>query len=229
MSDLSRLTLCYRTNTFVVLRWIFAAKPCVLRKGNCVLDHIITLSYERNGVSNYWQLDCLSTCLFMLTTTKIQIRITACMRGVGGVGGGIHRSPVNSLDKATRACCNAESVYMAWRHNVPSIKATLEHTRRSLQWRFMGSMACEITGNPTVCLVICSVVHQIKHQGSAILAHCEGKPPLTGRFPVQRTSNAENVSKSLRHHAIQFFRDKRQLELIKHSKFSDVKSTQNML
>ena len=40
-----------------------------------------------------------------------------------------------------------------------------------------------------------------KHQRSALLALCEGNPPVTGGFPSQRASNAESVSILWRHHA----------------------------
>ena len=34
---------------------------------------------------------------------------------------------------------------------------------------------------------------------------CEGNSPVTGEFPAQRASNAENVSIWWRHHALQFW------------------------
>ena len=43
-----------------------------------------------------------------------------------------------------------------------------------------------------------------KHQSSALLALCEGNPPVTGGFPTQRASNAENVSIWWRHHELGF-------------------------
>ena len=49
------------------------------------------------------------------------------------------------------------------------------------------------------CSTVCSRAHQRKHQSSALLALCEGNPPVTGGFPTQWASNGESVS-SCRHH-----------------------------
>ena len=38
-----------------------------------------------------------------------------------------------------------------------------------------------------------------KHQRSASLSLCQGNPPVTGGFPAQRDSNAENISIWWRH------------------------------
>ena len=52
-----------------------------------------------------------------------------------------------------------------------------------------------IPGKPTVCLTVCSVSHQRKHQRFASLVF------VTDGFPSQRARNAENVSIWWRHHA----------------------------
>ena len=52
----------------------------------------------------------------------------------------------------------------------------------------------QVTGNSSVCLPACSGRHQRNHQRSPLLACCEGNPPATGGFPVQRASNVESVS-----------------------------------
>ena len=64
----------------------------------------------------------------------------------------------------------------------------------------MSTMASQITGDPNVCSTVCIDVHQWNHQSSASLALCEENPPVTGRFPSQRASNAGNSSISWRHH-----------------------------
>ena len=59
----------------------------------------------------------------------------------------------------------------------------------------MSDMASQITG----VSIVCPTADQTKHQSSALLALCEGNPPVTGGFPSQRVSNAENVSFWWRH------------------------------
>ena len=64
----------------------------------------------------------------------------------------------------------------------------------------MGAMASQITS----FTIIYSAVHwdpdQWKHQSPASLAFVRGNLPVTGGFPSQRASNAENVSIWWRHH-----------------------------
>ena len=63
----------------------------------------------------------------------------------------------------------------------------------------MSAMASQITGVSTVYSTVCSGADQRKHQSSfsTIMkfrgtALCEGNSPVTGEFPAQRASNAEN-------------------------------------
>ena len=51
----------------------------------------------------------------------------------------------------------------------------------------------------------CLCANQRKHRRSALLALCEGYPPVTGRFRSERSCNAENVFISLRFQASRFF------------------------
>ena len=51
-----------------------------------------------------------------------------------------------------------------------------------------------------VCSTFCSGADQRKHQSSATPGLCEGNSPVTGEFPSQKASNAENVSIWWRHH-----------------------------
>ena len=62
----------------------------------------------------------------------------------------------------------------------------------------MSEMASHITGISIVHSTLCSGADQRKHQSSAGLY--EGNSPVTGEFPSQRASNAENVSIWWRHH-----------------------------
>ena len=53
-------------------------------------------------------------------------------------------------------------------------------------------MGSQITGVSIVCSTVCSGADQRKHQSSASLALYDVNSPLTGEFPAQRASNAEN-------------------------------------
>ena len=60
----------------------------------------------------------------------------------------------------------------------------------------MGAMASQITSLTIVYLILNSGADQRKHQSSASLVF------VTGEFPAQMASNAENVSIWLRHHVL---------------------------
>ena len=53
-------------------------------------------------------------------------------------------------------------------------------------------MTPNITGITTVCSTVGSELR--------VIGLCNGKPPVTGGFPPQRASNADNVTIGLRHH-----------------------------
>ena len=62
----------------------------------------------------------------------------------------------------------------------------------------MSSMASQIISLTIVCTTVYSDADQRKHQSSTSLAFGRNSP-VTGEFPAQRTSNAENVSIRWRH------------------------------
>ena len=64
----------------------------------------------------------------------------------------------------------------------------------------MGAMTSQITSLTIVYLTVYSGTDQRKHQISASLAICAGNSQVTGEFPAQMASNAENVSIWWRHH-----------------------------
>ena len=66
----------------------------------------------------------------------------------------------------------------------------------------MDAMACQITNLMIVYSTVYLATDQRKHQSSALLALCAGNSPVTGEFPTQGASNAENVSIWWRHHVI---------------------------
>ena len=64
----------------------------------------------------------------------------------------------------------------------------------------MGTMASQITSITIVYLTVYSGADRRKHPSSASLALCAGNSPVTGEFPAQMASNAENDSVWWRHH-----------------------------
>ena len=81
--------------------------------------------------------------------------------------------------------------------NMPHIIAIMD-LRKSISWIhysdvIQGAIASEITSLTIVYSTVYSGAHQRKYQSSATLALCVGNSPVTGEFPAQRASNAENV------------------------------------
>ena len=66
----------------------------------------------------------------------------------------------------------------------------------------MSTMASQITSVSIFYLTVCSGQDQRRHQSSLSLAFCAGNSPVTGEFPAQKASDAENVSISWRHHIL---------------------------
>ena len=58
----------------------------------------------------------------------------------------------------------------------------------------MGTMAPQITSLTNVYSTVYSGADQRKHQSSASLAFVWVNSPVTGEFPIQGASNAENIS-----------------------------------
>ena len=70
----------------------------------------------------------------------------------------------------------------------------------------MGAMASQITGVSVVCSTVCSYRHRSKKTSKLrVTGLCEGNPLMTGEFPAQSASNAENVSIWWRHLFVIFF------------------------
>ena len=68
----------------------------------------------------------------------------------------------------------------------------------------LGAMASQNTSPTIVYSTVYSGAVQRKHQSSASLAFVWGIHRVTGEFPAQRASNAENVSIWWRHHVSTF-------------------------
>ena len=96
--------------------------------------------------------------------------------------------PVGSIDVNTPA------------YTRPKLPATKASPRKSLQWRHN---ECDGVSNyqPHDCLLILLFRRRSKKTLKLrVTGHCEGNSPVTGEFPAQKTSNAENVSIWWRHH-----------------------------
>ena len=69
----------------------------------------------------------------------------------------------------------------------------------------MGAMASQITSATMVYSTIYLDEDQRKHQSSASHAFFSRNSPVTGEFPAQQSSNAENASIWWRHHEVIVF------------------------
>ena len=76
---------------------------------------------------------------------------------------------------------------------------------RSLHYNdvIMSAMASQITSLTIVYSTVYSGADQRKYQSSVSLAFCAGNSSVTGEFPAQKVSNAENVSIWCRHHVFE--------------------------
>ena len=63
-------------------------------------------------------------------------------------------------------------------------------------------MASQITGFSIVYSTVCSSADQRKYSKLCVTGLCEGDSPVSGEFPAQRASKAENVFIWWRHHVI---------------------------
>ena len=114
--------------------------------------------------------------------------------------------------KASRSCtkltwrtigarCSSESYIITdWR-----LVSASHHIRRqtmwvTLQWRHNGRDGVS-NRQPHHCLLNCLFRHRSKKISQPrVTGLCAGNSPVTGEFPAQRVSNAENVSIWWRHH-----------------------------
>ena len=66
----------------------------------------------------------------------------------------------------------------------------------------MSTMASQVTSLTITYSSVCSGAGKKKPSKLRVIGLCEGNSPVTGEFPAQRASNAENVSIWWRHHAV---------------------------
>ena len=132
---------------------------------------------------------------------------------------GIHRWPVNSPHKGpvTRKIFPFDDVIMSlhFKHQQQSMplhdrwsdtpSGTRAYLRNPLLWRHNG---CDGVSNhqPHDCLLNRSFRPRSKKTSKLrVTGLCVGNSPVTGEFPAQMASNAENVSIWWRHHALHCF------------------------
>ena len=78
----------------------------------------------------------------------------------------------------------------------------MKSTAKPLQWRHCGRDGVS-NHQPRDCLFNCLFRRRLKNRPKfRVTGLCEGNSPVTGDFPAQRASNAENVSIWWRHHAM---------------------------
>ena len=83
-----------------------------------------------------------------------------------------------------------------------AVRLSIRKLHRPLQWRHNGHDGVSYH-QPHHCLLNrLFSADQRKYQSSASLAFCDGNSPVTGEFPAQMASNAENVYIWRRHHAL---------------------------
>ena len=70
------------------------------------------------------------------------------------------------------------------------------------RWRHKSAMASQITSLTIVYSTVYSRRRSKKTSKLRVTGLCEGNSPVTGEFPAQRASNAENVSIWWRQHAL---------------------------
>ena len=70
----------------------------------------------------------------------------------------------------------------------------------------ISALASQITGVSIVCSTVCSMCRSKKTSKLRVTGLCEGNSPVTGEFPAQMVSNAENASIRWRHDGLVFFR-----------------------
>ena len=66
----------------------------------------------------------------------------------------------------------------------------------------MGAMASQITSLTSVNSIVYTGADQRKTSKLLVTGHCAGNSPVTGKFPAQMASNAENISIWWRQYAV---------------------------
>ena len=91
--------------------------------------------------------------------------------------------------------------YQEWHCIIMNLFWINGSVRIPLQWHHNELMASQITSLTLVYSIVYSRRRSKKTSKLHVTGLCEGNSPVTGEFPTQRASNAENVSIWWRHHA----------------------------
>ena len=83
-----------------------------------------------------------------------------------------------------------------WRVMIVTYKPNIKHFNDVI----MNAMASQTTGVSIVYSTVCWSVDKKKTAKLHVTGLCEGNSPMTGEFPAQRASNAENAFIRWRHH-----------------------------
>ena len=118
-----------------------------------------------------------------------------------------YRLQAISNDHACLLRCDYGIMYTTSRNSyrITAVKEIIfERFARHYRDVIMRAMASQITSFTIVYSTVYSGADQRKHQSSASLAFVRGihRWPVTGEFPAQMASNAENVSIWWRHHGL---------------------------
>ena len=95
--------------------------------------------------------------------------------------------------------CGCDFKYVDFKHKLGLISRIFKETLL-LPWR-RNERDCVSNHQPFDCLLNCLFGHRLNNTSKlSVTALCEGNSPVTGEFPAQKSSNAENVSIWWRHH-----------------------------
>ena len=137
--------------------------------------------------------DCLFNSLFGQQQWSYQTALTGYTRGMQGA----------QCVPLTRAS-NVIIVSMPWRSHVLQ-NAEVNNCTYSLRWCHDEHDGVS-NHQPHDCFLNRLFKHRSKKTSKPrVTCLCEGNSPVTGEFPAQRASNAENVSIWWRHHGFMFF------------------------
>ena len=151
------------------------------------VDLVLSLQWLHNdhdSVSNHQPHDCLLNRLFgRRSKNTSKLRVTGlCVGNSPGTG-----------EFPAQMASNAENVSIWWRHHGAGLFLHIEQIHYSDV--IMGTMASQITMQPHDCWI-----NRLRRRWSKktsklrVSGLCEENSPVTGEFPAQMASNAENVS-----------------------------------
>ena len=152
---------------------------------------------EHDGVSNHQPNDCLLNRLFRRRSKKYQSPMSlAFVRG-------IHQSPVQSFERNYKIYKKYEMAFILPHvQYLDSVYIVTPHDLVTLQWRNNERDGVS-NHQPHHCLLSRLFRRWPKKTSKLrVTGLCEGNSPVTGEFPAQMASNAEEKSILWRHHEL---------------------------